>query len=84
MKEVDRSNLLMWKMYKDRFMFQTEDSAIHRKMKGRKSFIKSAVSPNRKFWTYYCDLPSMRDAKSRFKSICGRAARYCKDEEIYY
>ena len=78
-KEVDETNLTMWKMDRGRYMFQTEDPAINKKMKGRKNFFLSAYGVNCYFWTYYCDLISMRDAKKRFKSICRREPRWSKD-----
>ena len=84
MNEVDASNLTMWKMYKDRYMFQTEEPALHRKMKGRQSFKLSAYGINCNFLTYYSDLKSMRDAKSRFKGICGREPKYRSEKDIYY
>ena len=83
-KEVDATNLTMWKMYKDRYLFQTEEPAINKKMKGRKNFFLSANGVNCYFWTYYCDLKSMRDAKSRFKGICGREAKWSEEKELYY
>ncbi len=83
MKEIDETNLTMWKMYEDRFMFQTEEPAINKKLKGRKSFILSAYGMNCYFWTYYCNLRSIRDAKSRFKGICGREPKYSLDKDIW-
>ena len=84
MNKIDQSDLLMWKQHNGRFMFQTNDPKLNRKMKGRNSFKLSGYSTNEALWVYFVDLPSMRDAKRRFKGICGREARYCKEKEIYY
>ena len=83
-KEVDETNLTMWKMDRGRYMFQTEDPAINKKLKGRRSFFPSAYGVNCYFWTYYTDLKSIRDAKKRFKSICGREPKYSEEKELYY
>ena len=74
----------MWKEAPGRFCFQTTDSKIARQMKGRKTFHLTAISTTHKFWIYYCDLPSVSAATSRFKGLTCRKIKYDSTEEIYY
>lgn len=82
--EIDKSDLLMWKESPGRFRFQTINSKTSRQMKGRKNFHLTASSMNKYLEVYYCDLPSVRAALSRFKGLTGRNAVYDEREEIYY
>lgn len=84
MKEMDNSNLVMWKESPGRFRFQTTSPKLKRQMEGRKTFHLTAHSINEKLWIYYCDLPSYPAAKSRFKGLTGRKPKYDTTEEIYY
>ena len=84
MKEIDNSDLLLWKESIGRFRFQTNDSKISRKMKGRRTFHLTGYSTNRSLWIYYCDLPDVCSAKKRFKGLTGREPKYDSNEEIYY
>ncbi|MCH7974038.1 MAG: hypothetical protein IH949_09155 [Bacteroidetes bacterium] len=84
MKEIDSSNLTMWKESTGRFRFQTTDSKIARQMRGRKNFHLTTISTTHKFWIYHCDLHSVSAAKSRFKGLTCRKPIYDSTEEIYY
>jgi len=84
MKEIDNSNLLLWKQSPKRFLFQTGNSKLARQMRGRKTFHLTAYSTNEKFWIFIVDLDSAHDAISRFKSLTKRKPKYDSKEEIYY
>ena len=84
MKEIDNSELLMWKESLGRFRFQTTNSKLARQMRGRKTFSLTAYSTNEKFWIFIVDLPSTSDAIKRYKSLTKRKPKYDSKEEIYY
>jgi len=84
MKEIDMSQLLMWKESLGRFRFQTTNSKLARQMRGRKTFNLTAYSTNENFWVFTVDLPSTNDALKRYKSLTKRKAKYDSKEEIYY
>ena len=84
MTNMDNSDLIMWKMARGRYLFQTNSSKLHRRMRGRKNFELSCYSTNEPLGTYYCDLPDISQAKKRFKSLTSRNPKHDLSREIYY